>query len=60
MTTAYLLFAVLPEALDFDLAVDLTACFLDAGFMVVFFAAGFFAGACFAAGFAACLTGAGL
>jgi hypothetical protein len=59
MTTAYLLFAVLPEALDFDFALDLTGCFLCAGFIVGFFAAGFLAGACFAAGFAACFAGAG-
>jgi len=57
---AYLLFAVLPDALDFDFAADLTECFLGAGFMVGFFAAGFFAGECFAAGFAACLIGAGV
>ena len=54
MTTAYLLFAVLPEALCFDFADDLTECFFAAGFMVGFFAAGFFDAACFAAGFAAC------
>jgi hypothetical protein len=59
MTTAYLLFAVLREALDFDLAADLTGCFLAAGFIVGFFAVGFLAGACFAAGFAACLIRAG-
>ena len=59
MTTAYLLFAVLPEALGFDFADDLTECFLAAGFIVGFLAAGFLAGACFAAGFAACLIGAG-
>jgi hypothetical protein len=54
MGTFYLFFAVLPEALGLDLVADLTVCFLEAGFMVVFFAAGFFAGACFAT----CLAGA--
>jgi hypothetical protein len=58
MTTTYLLFAVLPEALGFAFADALTACFLAAGFIVGFFAAGFLAGACFAAGLAACLIGA--
>jgi hypothetical protein len=59
MTTTYLLFAVLPEALDFDFAEALIGRFLAAGFIVVFLPAGFLAGACFAAGFAACLIGAG-
>ena len=54
--TLYLFFAVLP-AFGFDLAEDFTARFLAAGFIVVFFAVGFLAGAaCFAAGFVACLT----
>src|SRR5256714_10639054 len=57
--TAYLLFAVLPEALGLDFFADLCECFLAAGFMVGFFAVGFRVAACFAAGFAACLIGAG-
>src|ERR1700693_2542248 len=58
MATAYLLFAVLPEALGLDFFADLCECFLAAGFMVGFFPVGFLAAACFAAGFAACFTGA--
>jgi hypothetical protein len=60
IATTYLRFAVLPEALDFDFAADLTECFLAAGFIVGLFAAGFFAGARFGAGFAACLIGVGV
>jgi hypothetical protein len=58
MATAYLLFAVLPEALGLAFFTDLCECFLAAGFIVVFFAAGFLAAACFTAGLAAALTGA--
>jgi hypothetical protein len=58
MTTAYLLFAVLPDALGLDFFADLCVCFLAAGFMVVFFAVGFLVAACFVADFAACLIGA--
>ena len=60
MTTTYLLFAVLPEALGFDFADALTGCFLAAGFIVGFLAAGFLAAACFAAGLTLCLIGAGV
>src|SRR5687767_14858982 len=59
MPTAYLLLAVLPEALGLDFFADLCERFLAAGFMVGFFAAGFLAAVvCFAAGLAACFTGA--
>src|SRR5688500_2864798 len=47
--TPYLLFADLAEDFPFDLG--LPECFFAAGFIVVFLAAGFLAGACRAAGF---------
>ena len=57
MTTFYLFFAVLPEALGLDLVADLTVCFLAAGFIVGFLGAGFLAaGACLTACFAGAVT----
>src|SRR5687767_2272396 len=58
MATAYLLFAVLPDALGLAFLTDLCECFLAAGFIVVFFATGFLVAACFTAGLAATLIGA--
>src|ERR1700704_5600957 len=57
MTTFYLFFAVLPEALGLDLVADLTVRFLAAGFIVGFLAAGFLAaGACLVVCFAGAVT----
>src|SRR5688572_26637253 len=58
MATAYLLFAILPDALGLAFLTDLCECFLAAGFIVVFFAIGFLAAARFTAGFEATLIGA--
>jgi hypothetical protein len=61
MTTSYLLFALFPEAFGFAFTDTFTTCFLAAGFIVVFFAAGFLAApACLVTGLAACLIGAGV
>src|SRR3954468_1751292 len=51
MRTNYLLLPLLAEAFGFDFELAFTACFLAAGFMVGFLAAGFFAAG------AACFTG---
>src|SRR5688572_25453502 len=51
ITTPYRLLADLAVAFPFDFVADLPECFLAAVFIVVFFAAGFLAGACLAAGF---------
>src|SRR5256885_16629171 len=56
IATAYLLLA-LPEAFGLDFVVALTGCFLAAGFIVGFFAAGFLAAAARLG--AACFTGGG-